>query len=115
MSSATFNGSLSSTVTSGASVSQNITNTNASSPLNIVQVSVSTTPAALTIPASARMMIIQPASGTTQNLLIGGSGVALANMAALDPTNATYLAIPASATMDIAIASGTGTVTITYA
>jgi hypothetical protein len=61
------------------------------------------------------MIIIQAATGTTQNILIGGTGVALANMVAIDPTNATYLAVPASPTMDIAIASGTGVVTITYA
>ncbi len=116
MSTSAFSGTL--TITpggSGISVNQSMSNSNASSPVQVVTVNLTTTPTALTIPSTARIIIIQPGTGLTANVVVGGTGVSLANMLALDPANTSVLSVPASATMEVAIATGTGSITVTYA
>jgi hypothetical protein len=79
------------------------------------KVALTTTPTALTIPSGTAEIYIQGVSGTTQNIVIGGAGVALANMATLHPTKKNFLSVPSSSpSVLIAIASGTGTADVYF-
>jgi hypothetical protein len=68
-----------------------------------------TTPTTIAVPTGARYVLIAPPAGGTINVVVGGTGVALANMATTDPINPSLLSLPASAP-SVLLASASGTV-----
>jgi hypothetical protein len=81
---------------------------NSNSPGDSQTIGLTTTPTALTIPSGTDNILIVPPVGNTTNILIGGAGVALANMQIMAPDRPAKIpVIDSSPAMLIACATGT--------
>jgi len=77
-----------------------------SAPTGAVQtVNLNPTPAPATIPSGSTFLLVVPPTGNTSPILLGGAGVAAANMATLSPNLPTLVSLSASSPSVVLAAS----------